>query len=240
LLTGQHYVASCKKWSCQPCGKRKAKQIRHRLEGHRFTRLVTLTSSASTTRVTAPVVKQFNYAWKLWKQSLVGKLRKARKARKGFEYLWANELGDKTSHLHKHIAMPWFYFNYKEMRAKLAELNRKLPIGVVCGFGDKRPVNHKRAIGYCLSYVLKDRAVFPRGARRIQTNVPREREERQPGWFFIPKTGLSERHIQELTGEPRLAAMLEAWRWAALTPKLTLIPGDKLHDGNVHGKECAA
>jgi hypothetical protein len=206
----------------------------HRLAGYRFTRLITLTSSAATTRLTAPEVKAFNYAWRLWKQWLV------RRAGKSFKYLWTNELGAESGHLHKHIALPWFYFGYKEARAHLAKLNRTLPIGVVCDFGKKRPVNFKRAVGYCLSYVLKDRAVFPRGARRTQTNVPREAEERQPGWRFIPLTGLSQRHIEELTGEPRLAAMVDAWRWPALTPRLTLIPGDKVHAGLVHGQEGVA
>jgi len=226
ILTGQRYAAGCKRWDCQPCGKRKAKQIHHRLIGHRFERLVTLTAPSNTT-ATSETVKRFNYAWKLWKQWLTRKCQK-------FDYLWSNEGGSRTGQLHKHVAMPWFWFPYRGARAKLVELSKKACIGVVCDFGKKRPVNYKRAVGYCLSYVLKDRSNFPRRARRVQTNVRKEEEVKQPGWLFIPvDSHFSDRTRARLgfigfSGRTALASP-DSWLWSGLAPKVALIPEAKLH-----------
>lgn len=236
VLTGERYAADCKRWDCQPCGKRRAKQIYHRLVGHRFERLVTLTAPANT-GAASETVRRFNYAWKLWKQWLTRIYGK-------FDYLWSNEAGSKTGQLHKHVAMPWFWFDYKRVRTRLVELSRKACIGVVCDFGKKRPVNYKKAVAYCLSYVLKDRSNFPKHARRVQTNVRKPKEAKQLGWFFFSvnaylsdrtrsKLGLNIASGRTVLGNP------DSWLWSALTPALALIPEEKLHavllDGSGQG-----
>lgn len=252
-LDGRTAIGRCKKWPCYPCGKRKAKQLWHRLKGYRFERMVTLTAPAST-NPTRENVKRFNYAWKLFKQWMTRNYER-------FDYLWSNEAGSRSGQLHKHIALPWFHFDYRLARDYMESIIAKRAcLGVVCDFGKKRAINYKKAVAYCTSYVLKDRSNFPKYSRRVQTSVrrkcplgcdfktgckqPENCKERfcelckEPGWKFISLNAcLSNAATQPLVPDGDVFAALNA----EIAFQLALIQGEKLHAvlPDVQGQEGA-
>jgi hypothetical protein len=226
-LTAQLLINGCKRWDCYPCGKRKAKQLFHRLVGCRFSRLITLTAPANTP-ATRDNVRRFNYAFKLLHQRLIRQWGKV-------DYLWANETGARTGQLHKHIAVPWRWFDYKEVRAIIAELEARCEasgkglLGIVCDFGKPRPLTRGKPVSYCLKYLTKDKGEFPRYARRVQTNVRRKPEEKQPGWCFLPKW-LQPGDMSKHRWLDQTTAEMFALAWAYLKSELALIQEDKRHE----------
>lgn len=229
-LTSAKYIAGCKRWTCYPCGKRKAKELWHRCLGYRFERLVSLTAPAWTTP-TRQSVKNINYAWKLWKQRLNRLYPK-------FDYLWANQAGGQHGQLHKHIAMPWFFFNYKAERQFIAERCAERGLtGVVLDFGKKKPLKHNRPVGYCLNYVTQDRSEFPKYARRVQTSVRRNLPEKQPGWCFIPNGWDTSKSTLAKFDETTAVYFDEALD--LLNSYLALIEEEKQHAENVYAGQGA-
>lgn len=105
-------------------------------------------------------------------------------------YVFCNELGEKTGHLHQHIAAQLQWFCYICLREALPRFG----YGDVCDFKrlkSSRGWSAHRAMRYLMKYVTKGsgRYRFPRYSRVVQrSRLPAEEKpeqlEKQEDWFF--------------------------------------------------------
>ena len=178
IETGQVVPARCNGWTCKTCGPIRAASYRKRLEPIGWTYLLTFTlegeqwkpSGQGSDAYSAEQIKTFNKKWRMLRQWM------RRNMEGGRDFVWVNELGDRGARLHRHclITVRWFRF------ARLRAAARSAGFGRVMKFD-----RLKTARGGC-SYVSKYLTAglssrWPKGARRIQTSVPRQK---QGHWIF--------------------------------------------------------
>lgn len=135
--------ASCRKWSCDPCGKRKARLLAHRIALSPARRFLTLTTRARSTETPQEALDALNANWRsLWKR-----IKRAHGSR-AVGYVKVIELHQSGKpHLHLVLATP--YISQRWLSRNWAELTGS-PIV------DIRLVKSERGIArYLAKYLTK-------------------------------------------------------------------------------------
>jgi hypothetical protein len=191
----------CDKWSCLPCGRRKARAMYRRTVDVPYRYLLTITAPGGTTgepveswstgghTESSGVVEERaglrGSALSTFRRPTRSEVMSFNRGWKGFlqwlrrnyvvgEYFWVNETGPRTAHLHKHILMTIGWFSYAEARQALCRVSG---LGAVCDFKRLRywPKGKRKrapAVAYCVKYLSKANSGLPRYSRRMQCSTP--------------------------------------------------------------------
>lgn len=171
-LTGETYLAGCKKWTCFACGPRRLRRFMRRVrEGGDYRYMVTLTLDGDASDVRA-AGSRLAIGWR----ALYLHLRKRAELR---HFAWVRERGARSGRLHLHAVVNCKRFDYRRARDVIARSG----LGPVCDF--QRLRSSRGGARYVSKYLAKDlsKHPFPPHFRRAQTSV-REHREKQPGWIF--------------------------------------------------------
>lgn len=190
-------ILRCSKWSCQCCARVRAWKLIKRLGDKTFRYLITITAPAEF-GMNVEAVKGFNQSWRRVYQwlkrehpackhrSASGRTYKHGPFNASLQtYVFSNERGQETGHLHKHIVAQCQRFCYACLRERLCHYG----LGAVCDFKrlkSKRGWSTMRAVNYAVKYVTKscDKWPFPRYSRRVQTSRLNP-VEKQPNWLYF-------------------------------------------------------
>ena len=167
------YAARCMKWTCASCARLKARKVIDSLGDRRFNWMLTFTAPAGT-YVTKTQLRVFNNAWRRISQWLKrehpacehGKVRHSSFRAGLTTYMWSNERGEKTGHLHKHVVadIP-HWFCYACLRTAISRAG----LGDVCDFKQVHSWGTPYALKYVVKYIGKGGSwVFPRYSRIFQ------------------------------------------------------------------------
>lgn len=199
---GRVAVAKCGKWDCACCAKVRSHKLVKRMGERRFRWLVTFTAPSTLQRCTREEVMKFNEGWRRVYQWLKrehpphrhASSKSKRTWRHGSfspsltEYIFSNERGETTGHLHKHVVIQSSWFCFACLRARLSRYG----LGDVCDFKrikQKRGWGSMRAVNYVVKYVTKGSGKYklPRYSRKVQCShlAP---EEKKHEWSFLSGT----------------------------------------------------
>ena len=205
------YLARCKRWTCPPCAKARSRDMARRLQNQRFNWLLTFTAKPGRGYVSRETLGEFNKGWRRICQYLKRPHPKKTHVRADGTrwkhgpwsarigaYVWSNERGDLTGHLHKHcVARISHWFCFACLREHLARVG----LGSVCDF--KRVSFGKRhAVQYVVKYVTKGGGKwrFPRYSRRVQSSALIQINNESSGQYhFVKRQSIDEkRHTLEV------------------------------------------
>jgi hypothetical protein len=226
--TGEVIPAKCKAWVCPDCGPRRARAYRKRIEPIGWTYLLTFTlegpewaaNRGKGTAYTREQVKEANRRWRMLRQWM-------RRNLEGRNFVWVNELGERTGRLHRHCLLDVRRFQYARLRCA----------AIAAGFGRIMRFDKLRSTQGGCSYVTKYLTAglgvrWPRGARRIQTSAPCAIP--QDVWIYtaLPKLAgklswWSERRIDSEIA--RRNEVMESDRMRGLGETLNLTLKEKVH-----------
>ena len=189
------FPARCKRWSCDPCGKKKARVLAHRIATSRANRFLTLTCRPNPDATPAEQLDMMNAAWRdLWKRF---RRRYGRLCRGYVKIVELHASG--APHLHIAIAAP--FIPQTSISAAWAELTGS-PIV------DIRVVRTEQGIARYLSkYLTKATHAVARRRRWSQSYkfLPKPEEhqpekEEVPPRYFYSRHSLAELH-ESLLGQ---------------------------------------
>lgn len=203
---------------------------RRRLNPIPWTYMLTLTVEGAewAPPYTKEQIKEFNRRWRWVRQWI-------RRNLNGQMFCWVNELGERRGRLHKHVLLTVDTFSYARLRSSVtrAGLGRVMRFDPLRGGG-------RGGASYATKYLTKTLCrSWPKGARRIQTNAPREASK---GWIFsaLPRlagrpTWWSENKLDRLLVRASEVAEAEALRGDAAyrQPSLNLTLREKVHHPRV-------
>lgn len=231
-VTGEVVYARCGSWTCEICGPRKVRRFRLRLLAARqsWTYFLTLTLPASCSG--EPTPENRKYLQKCWRQA-------AQFLRRNYgltHYVWVNELGERTSRLHKHLLLKCRTIDYRKAGERFARLG----LGRQCRF--ERPRSQTGVQAYLVNYLSKGlNSLWPRYARRFATTLPALPRAGKGEWMFqkfvLPRrvTEFAERRLERALSACSISASddvvrsLAALRGTRSVPVLCSTPEEKVH-----------